>query len=149
MKKTLVLIVALTVLSVGAFANGVIGGLNWQLVPGAPLALTLGYEGDGWATLVTKDDFSTWVGTYGIDAVYVPYFSDNAYGRFGVDLIFDWEDGEMPVYQNLALVAGFGYGIPIGGGAFTARGGLTFYISSSWIRPVINVELFFSPAGSE
>jgi hypothetical protein len=115
------------------------------LATGSSLSLVLGYEGNGWATLIAKDDFSTWTGVYGISTLYVPRFSDNAFGRFGLKLVFDWPSGSMPVYEDLNLVAGVGYGIPVGGNMVEARGALTFYISSTFIHPVINVEFKFSP----
>jgi len=145
MKKGLAFaFVVLLMVPVFALAHGVVGGFQWELDPGSTFALSLGYVSDqSWSVFISKTDFSSWEGNYGVTAAYEPSFGPHSFGRFGLDLTFGLDSGSLPVYEGIALVGGGGYKVALGGGAVEAHGYCLVYVQPDALYPVIGIEFLF------
>lgn len=110
MKRALVLALTLVVLFTASAAAGPFLGLSVTPSPGSAMGLSFGYQFSDWAVDLTKTNFATWTGAWGVGAFWTPVVqSGSVFGpvrlRVGPVIRLAWTT-EALTYNGLGLSVG-------------------------------------------
>lgn len=103
MKKVLAALCVLIVLGVSALCAPIVG-IQVEPLVGSEASFSFGYCWDSWQILGTKDNFTTWIGRWGVSVLWTPEL-DGVELRTGPSIAVYWDDTGV-YYNDLAYIIG-------------------------------------------